>query len=288
MLKELTRKKVAEIKSETVTITPSVAQAWLSMNANNRKRQPRFVRQYARDMKDGGWRLTGDSIKFDVNNRLIDGLEVWHPRLRGRPNSCVSREDFAYLRGVYRRRTAAPSDVVDAEVLLELVRSGQDRNSPALAYRRRPDHRTQSQGSLMNRDRLYRLADKLDGSGPYLEAGPIPADKWEWDQWFRWSVAGDNVDPSLPSFAADPIGWACTDPWFQRRGLVATKMGPKVVPTYAQHYGFTAVQLFFGLSPDDADHLFWPGEYEGITVTPEIVARRILMFAARSIRVEAP
>ena len=73
MLKELTRKKVAEIKSETVTITPSVAQAWLSMNANNRKRQPRFVRQYARDMKDGGWRLTGDSIKFDVNNRLIDG-----------------------------------------------------------------------------------------------------------------------------------------------------------------------------------------------------------------------
>ena len=58
---------------ETTTVTPSIAAAWLDKNVQNRKRNARFVSRFARDMKNGDWQMTGDSIKFDKLNNLVDG-----------------------------------------------------------------------------------------------------------------------------------------------------------------------------------------------------------------------
>lgn len=58
---------------QTITITPTLALEWLEQNTKNRPKRPKKVREYARDMKSGKWKLSGDTIKFDRNGVLLDG-----------------------------------------------------------------------------------------------------------------------------------------------------------------------------------------------------------------------
>lgn len=59
--------------AEIVTITPALAKEWLGLNINNRPKKSQKSAMYGRDMKDGHWLFTGEAIKFDWNNNLIDG-----------------------------------------------------------------------------------------------------------------------------------------------------------------------------------------------------------------------
>lgn len=61
------------LKFEIVTVTPEMALAWLEKNTKNRKIASKHKAQYARDMKSGNWRITGDAIRFDTKGNLIDG-----------------------------------------------------------------------------------------------------------------------------------------------------------------------------------------------------------------------
>lgn len=62
------------MRIERVTITPAMARKLTAELADNqRKLRETKVAQYARDMKAGDWPLTGDTIKIDVNGKLIDG-----------------------------------------------------------------------------------------------------------------------------------------------------------------------------------------------------------------------
>lgn len=56
-----------------VTITPEVAQRFLSQNNNNRNVRPHVVSQYARDMAGGDWQFTGEAVKFATDGTLLDG-----------------------------------------------------------------------------------------------------------------------------------------------------------------------------------------------------------------------
>jgi hypothetical protein len=56
-----------------VTVTPEIAREWLEKNESNRSPRSATVREYEQSMRDGIWRVTGDTIKFDKNGRLIDG-----------------------------------------------------------------------------------------------------------------------------------------------------------------------------------------------------------------------
>lgn len=62
-----------QIISEIVEVTPDLAREWLGYNTINRRHRPKAVSRYARDMLDGNWRMTGESIKFDHTGRLLDG-----------------------------------------------------------------------------------------------------------------------------------------------------------------------------------------------------------------------
>lgn len=55
------------------TITPQMAQVYLTHNTDNRKLRDYTVRFYARQMKQGYWMLNGDAIRFSKDGRLIDG-----------------------------------------------------------------------------------------------------------------------------------------------------------------------------------------------------------------------
>jgi hypothetical protein len=61
------------IALELQLITPDLAAAWLGDNHGNRNQRPRAIAAYTRDILNGEWLTTGESIKFDWNGRLIDG-----------------------------------------------------------------------------------------------------------------------------------------------------------------------------------------------------------------------
>ena len=95
----------------------------------------------------------------------------------------------------------------------------------------------------MNTEALIRLADKLEGVGPYAEAGPVPATQFDIREWFRWSVSGENVDPTHCGFAACAWGWAATDEWFRQRGLHTRTQGPKTIPAFGYSSGLAIAAL---------------------------------------------
>lgn len=63
------------ITYERVLVTPSMARQWLDKRPDNQRTEKRGkITAYARDMKSGRWdENTAEFIKFDVNDKLIDG-----------------------------------------------------------------------------------------------------------------------------------------------------------------------------------------------------------------------
>lgn len=60
--------------SRVVTIDPATAQAILEQrNQGNRPPKPNKVQQFASDISQKNWGLTGDTIKFGNDGRLLDG-----------------------------------------------------------------------------------------------------------------------------------------------------------------------------------------------------------------------
>jgi hypothetical protein len=54
-------------------ITPEIAKAFLAGNTDNRKLASRTVEVLARDMVNGGWRVTHQCIAISESGLLIDG-----------------------------------------------------------------------------------------------------------------------------------------------------------------------------------------------------------------------
>lgn len=60
--------------SRVLTITPELAERILTQrNLNNRPMKSGKIKDYARDLKEGRWGLTGDTLKFGKDGSLRDG-----------------------------------------------------------------------------------------------------------------------------------------------------------------------------------------------------------------------
>ncbi len=105
------------------------------------------------------------------------------------------------------------------------------------------------------------------------------------DKHFDMSVWRDGEDCGT---AACAVGHAAMDPWFNARGLklqkrnkLMSRPGHSWIPFFQgrtrKYLSLKAAQAFFGLSYEDAGHLFLPRKYrnEGLDVKPSTVARRI-------------
>lgn len=73
-----------------MTITPAIAEKWLTQNLCNRRVRPNDVDRYGRDMAAGSWGLDGTPIKFDTLGNLLDGQH----RLMGCVKYKVSFDTF--------------------------------------------------------------------------------------------------------------------------------------------------------------------------------------------------
>lgn len=72
--------------AEFVTVGPSLAREWLGRNEGNRNVKNIKIATYTRDIIADQWLITGESIKFDWNGRLIDGQNRLHAIIKaGRP-----------------------------------------------------------------------------------------------------------------------------------------------------------------------------------------------------------
>lgn len=89
---------------EMVTVTPALAAEWLKCNTTNRPLRKIRVDTYARELEQGHWRFTGDSIKFDADCKLIDGQH--------RLAACV-KSGVAFQVLVVRGLDSAAFDVLD-------------------------------------------------------------------------------------------------------------------------------------------------------------------------------
>lgn len=116
-----------------------------------------------------------------------------------------------------------------------------------------------------HRVRLIRLADKLEGKGPYAAVGPVPAHKFDMlnvaqEHRGGLGISTDKFNPKKCKTAACALGWAFSDRWFQRTGLD------------------------FGVDNETWQYLFQAYSYidqGGRLVAPAVVATRLREVAAR-------
>jgi len=133
----------------------------------------------------------------------------------------------------------------------------------------------------INKIALLRLADKLEGKGPYIKDGPIKKSRFRMDTWietsnvqmqFNKNLGKDVVLPNLTcGTSACAAGWAGSDPWFRKRGFYTTPYNNVLYKGIAD---FSAVANFFKIDFGAARELF-SGEFSD---SPKHVAWKIRIY----------
>lgn len=67
------RSQSATVSSQILDVTPEMAKNWLKDKHQNRAVKTKRVEEFAHAMKNGEWRMNGQSIIFSTAGRLLDG-----------------------------------------------------------------------------------------------------------------------------------------------------------------------------------------------------------------------
>jgi len=62
-----------QVLTKIEKITPKMCEKWLEKNINNRPLNQRHINILTRTMVKGDWDLNGESLKFDIENNILDG-----------------------------------------------------------------------------------------------------------------------------------------------------------------------------------------------------------------------
>jgi hypothetical protein len=63
----------AQVTCYQVEVTPAIAAGWLLLNDGNRNPSKAKIRRFAAALKAGKWALNGETVKFSITGRLLDG-----------------------------------------------------------------------------------------------------------------------------------------------------------------------------------------------------------------------
>jgi hypothetical protein len=69
-------------QAKLITITPKLAEAFLENNGTNRPLKSRHITGLARAMKEGDWKINGDTIRMSKSGTIIDGQHRLHAVVR--------------------------------------------------------------------------------------------------------------------------------------------------------------------------------------------------------------
>lgn len=126
----------------------------------------------------------------------------------------------------------------------------------------------------MNKKKLLKLAAFLR---------TIPTKKFDMDHWSKTP----EINATTCGTAACACGWGTTI--FKRYKnplklvLEEDYPGYNPVPIIAcgEERGFDAAATFFEISNNEANYLFWSGDYPSVKITPKMVAKRIKQFVKK-------
>ena len=128
----------------------------------------------------------------------------------------------------------------------------------------------------MNVERLNILADFLDT----VPTGKFKLANWASQQFFE--AGGDVLTLPDCGTTACAVGWGAQDPILKKMGLrLVCNDAYDVGIEYGALDDWDAVESFFGLNANQADHLFSDSEYEDDACGAKDVAARIREFVAR-------
>lgn len=137
-------------------------------------------------------------------------------------------------------------------------------------------------------ERLLRLADKLEGKGPYEKYGPIPHEHFDIRSFYNFprelylaSEHVQNISEYKCGTSACAVGWATLDPWFNEKGLQSAYSQSDIyLIKFDGLYDWRAIEEFFGLDEDEAEDLFTLDSNYGNN-DPLVVAERIREVVSR-------
>jgi hypothetical protein len=66
-------KVIGRVNAFQVEVTPAIATRWLALNQGNRTPSRSKIKRFALAMRMGRWTLNGETVKFSISGRLIDG-----------------------------------------------------------------------------------------------------------------------------------------------------------------------------------------------------------------------
>lgn len=153
---------------ELVEIDPKLALEMLGTQARNRKLGPETVGKYAREMSSGRFGLTGDTIKFDSDGRLIDGQH----RLRAVVASGVTIKMFVAT-GI-RPEFQDVVDVGRSRQLKDVLSMRGEANTTGLASATR-NHFLWMNGAIVNQSIRPTTAECLEWLDLHPELKPATA-----------------------------------------------------------------------------------------------------------------
>lgn len=83
-------KTMNNITTEIAIVTPEAASKYLESNSINRPVSPQTVKKYINELESGGWKVNGDTIRFDTAGRLLDGQHRLQAIAQsGIPQQCI-------------------------------------------------------------------------------------------------------------------------------------------------------------------------------------------------------
>lgn len=105
------------VKVARKLVTPELANDYLSSNQGNRKLSERQINFYYKQMVEGSWGCTGDTIKISSDGRLLDGQHRLHAIIRyDKPVECFIAEgvDPEVFPMIDTGKSRSASDVLSA------------------------------------------------------------------------------------------------------------------------------------------------------------------------------
>jgi len=118
----------------------------------------------------------------------------------------------------------------------------------------------------MNKRRLLKLADLLEADAKNKKGVKFDLSLWAKVDDLDYSTSPDVIEVGCQTTAC-AIGLACISGAFKLSGLAydlvakESSGGNNIVPRYRNYRDFPAIQKFFGITEDQADHLFLDSSY---------------------------
>lgn len=111
-----------QVNTSVVEVTPKMAREWLARDTGPQRQVTRYVQAYARDMRDGAWRINGETLILGSDGRVLDG--------RKRLMACMEA-DTSFVTVLADNVDAGSFDTINAQ---------RARKAPDFLFIRREEH----------------------------------------------------------------------------------------------------------------------------------------------------